>query len=201
MKIIGLTGGIACGKSTVSKALRALGACIIDADAVAHELSQPNQALFNAYVQRFGMVIVTPGGTLDRAAIARLIFTDPTMRAEVEQISHPLIRRAVEERLRMAEKEQKRAAVLDVPLLFEAGWDALADEVWVVALPPEEQLTRLLTRDKTMSEGEARARIAAQMPLAEKCARADVVIDNSGTKEETRDYVGKLWEERIFGRA
>ena len=201
MKIIGLTGGIACGKSTVSKALRALGACIIDADAVAHELSQPNHALFNAYVQRFGMAIVTPGGTLDRAAIARLIFTDPTMRAEVEQISHPLIRRAVEERLRMAEKEQKRAAVLDVPLLFEAGWDALADEVWVVALPPEEQLTRLLARDKTMSEGEARARIAAQMPLAEKCARADVVIDNSGTKEETRDYVGKLWEERIFGRA
>ena len=201
MKIIGLTGGIACGKSTVSKALRALGACIIDADALAHELSQPNQALFNAYVQRFGMAIVMPGGTLDRAAIARLIFTDPTMRAEVEQISHPLIRRAVEERLRMAEKEQKRAAVLDVPLLFEAGWDALADEVWVVALPPEEQLTRLLARDKTMSEGEARARIAAQMPLAEKCARADVVIDNSGTKEETRDYVGKLWEERIFGRA
>ena len=201
MKIIGLTGGIACGKSTVSKALRALGACIIDADALAHELSQPNQALFNAYVQRFGMAIVTPGGTLDRAAIARLIFTDPTMRAEVEQISHPLIRRAVEERLRMAEKEQKRAAVLDVPLLFEAGWDALADEVWVVALPPEEQLTRLLARDKTMSEGEAHARIDAQMPLAEKCARADVVIDNSGTKEETRDYVGKLWEERIFGRA
>ena len=201
MKIIGLTGGIACGKSTVSKALRALGACIIDADALAHELSQPNQALFNAYVQRFGMAIVTPGGTLDRAVIARLIFTDPTMRAEVEQISHPLIRRAVEERLRMAEKEQKRAAVLDVPLLFEAGWDALVDEVWVVALPPEEQLTRLLARDKTMSEGEARARIAAQMPLAEKCARADVVIDNSGTKEETRDYVGKLWEERIFGRA
>ena len=201
MKIIGLTGGIACGKSTVSKALRALGAYIIDADALAHELSQPNQALFNAYVQRFGMAIVTAGGTLDRAAIARLIFTDPTMRAEVEQISHPLIRRAVEERLRMAEKEQKRAAVLDVPLLFEAGWDALADEVWVVALPPEEQLTRLLARDKTMSEGEARARIAAQMPLAEKCARADVIIDNSGTKEETRDYVGKLWEERIFGRA
>ena len=201
MKIIGLTGGIACGKSTVSKALRALGACIIDADAVAHELSQPNQALFNAYVQRFGMAIVTPGGTLDRAVIARLIFTDPTMRAEVEQISHPLIRRAVEERLRMAEKEQKRAAVLDVPLLFEAGWDALVDEVWVVALPPEEQLTRLLARDKTMSEGEARARIAAQMPLAEKCARADVVIDNSGTKEETREYVGKLWEKRIFGRA
>ena len=197
MKIIGLTGGIACGKSTVSKALRALGACIIDADALAHELSQPNQALFNAYVQRFGMAIVTPGGTLDRAAIARLIFTDPTMRAEVEQISHPLIRRAVEERLRMAEKEQKRAAVLDVPLLFEAGWEVLTDEVWVVSLPEAAQLVRLMERDPAMTEEEARARIAAQMPLSEKRARADVVIDNSGTKEETLHMIERIWRERV----
>ena len=98
-------------------------------------------------------------------------------------------------------QETKRAAVLDVPLLFEAGWDALADETWVVALPREEQLARLLARDTSMDEGEARARIAAQMPLAEKCARADVIIDNSGTKEEIREYIGKLWKERILERA
>ena len=91
--------------------------------------------------------------------------------------------------------------MLDVPLLFEAGWDALADETWVVALPREEQLARLLARDTSMDEGEARARIAAQMPLAEKCARADVIIDNSGTKEEIREYIGKLWKERILERA
>lgn len=201
MKIIGLTGGIACGKSTVSTELRARGAAIIDADALAHELSQPHQPLFNAYVQRFGREIVTENGTLDRAAIARRVFADPAVRAEVDAIAHPLIRMAAEERLRAARDENKRAAVLDVPLLFEAGWDALADETWVVALPREEQLARLLARDTSMDEGEARARIAAQMPLAEKCARADVIIDNSGTKEEIREYIGKLWKERILERA
>ena len=201
MKIIGLTGGIACGKSTVSTELRAHGAAIIDADALAHELSQPHQPIYNAYVERFGREIVTADGTLDRAAIARRVFADPAVRAEVEAIAHPIIRRAAEVRLRAARDENKRAAVLDVPLLFEAGWDALADETWVVALPREEQLARLLARDKAMDAGEARARIAAQMPLAEKCARADVVIDNSGTVEETREYIGKLWKERILERA
>ena len=201
MKIIGLTGGIACGKSTVSAELRALGAAIIDADALAHELSQPHQPIYNAYVERFGREIVTADGTLDRAAIARRVFSDPAVRAEVEAIAHPIIRRAAEERLRAAREESKRAAVLDVPLLFEAGWDALADETWVVALPREEQLARLLTRDTSMDADEARARIAAQMPLAEKCARADVVIDNSGTVEEIREYIGKLWKERILERA
>ena len=201
MKIIGLTGGIACGKSTVSTELRALGAAIIDADALAHELSQPHQPLYNAYVQRFGREIVTENGTLDRAAIARGVFADPAVRAEVDAIAHPLIRMAAEERLRAARDENKRAAVLDVPLLFEAGWDALADETWVVALPREEQLARLLARDTSMDEDEARARIAAQMPLAEKCARADVIVDNSGTKEEIREYIGKLWKERILERA
>ena len=201
MKIIGLTGGIACGKSTVSAELRAHGAAIIDADALAHELSQPNQPIYNAYVERFGREIVTADGTLDRAAIARRVFVDPAVRAEVEAIAHPIIRSAAEARLRAARDENKRAAVLDVPLLFEAGWDALADETWVVALPREEQLARLLARDTSMDAGEARARIAAQMSLAEKCARADVVIDNSGTVEEIREYIGKLWKERILERA
>ena len=201
MRIIGLTGGIACGKSTVSAELRKRGAAIIDADALAHELSQPHQPLFHAYVQRFGREIVTADGTLDRAAVARCVFADPAVRAEVEAIAHPIIHREAEERLRVAAQAQKRAAVLDVPLLFEAGWDALADEIWVVALPREEQLARLLARDKDMTEREARARIAAQMPLAEKCARADVVIDNSGTVEEIREYIGKLWKERILERA
>ena len=201
MKIIGLTGGIACGKSTVSTELRTLGAAIIDADALAHELSQPHRPIYNAYVERFGSEIVAADGTLDRAAIARRVFADPAVRAEVEAIAHPIIRTAAEERLCAARDENKRAAVLDVPLLFEAGWDVLADEVWVVALPAEEQLERLLARDKSMSEGEARARISAQMSLAEKCARADIVIDNSGTAKETRECIEQLWRERIIGRS
>lgn len=201
MKTIGLTGGIACGKSTVSKALRALGAYIVDADAAAHALSQPKQPLFNAYVERFGADIVGPGGTLDRAAIARLIFADPALRAEVDAIAHPLIRAEAERRLGAARAAGAKAAVLDVPLLFEAGWDAIPDETWVVMLPEEEQLARLCARNPLMSEREARARIAAQMPLTEKCARADVIIDNSGTKEETQQRVKELWRERIIERA
>ena len=201
MKIIGLTGGIACGKSTVSKALRALGAYIVDADAAAHALSQPKQPLFNSYVERFGADIVGPGGTLDRAAIARLIFADPALRAEVDAIAHPLIRAEAERRLGTARAAGAKAAVLDVPLRFEAGWDAIPDETWVVMLPEEEQLARLCARNPLMSEREARARIAAQMPLTEKCARADVIIDNSGTKEETQQRVKELWRERIIERA
>ena len=201
MRTIGLTGGIACGKSTVSKELRCLGAPIIDADAIAHALAQPKQPLFNAYVERFGSAIVSAGGTLDRAAIGRLVFADPSLRAEIDAIAHPLIRAAAEEQLRAAAEEGAAVAVLDVPLLFEAGWDALADETWVVALPPAEQLARLLSRETAMTEDEARARIAAQMALAEKCARADVIIDNSGTKEETRKYIEKLWRERALDGA
>ena len=201
MRIIGLTGGIACGKSTVSSELCARGAAIIDADALTRELSQPNAPIFNAYVARFGRKIVRADGTLDRAAIAARVFADPAVRAEVDAIAHPLIRTAAEERLRAERAAGRRAAVLDVPLLFEAGWDAFADEVWVVALPQGAQLARLLSRDTAMSEAEARARIAAQMPLAEKCARADIVIDNSGTLEETRECIEKLWRERIIGRS
>ena len=179
MRIIGLTGGIACGKSTVSNVLKDCGARIVDADAIAHELSRPNQPIFHAYVELFGPEIVTPEGTLDRAEIARRVFSDTVLRDKMNARVHPII---------------------DVPLLFEAGWDALTNDTWVVALPPEEQLARLLARDHTMDEVEARARIAAQMPLAEKCMRADVVIDNSGTREETKERVEKLWE-TYLGRA
>ena len=119
----------------------------------------------------------------------------------MDAVTHPLIRAEAERRIQAARAAGERAAVLDVPLLFEAGWDVLADETWVVAIPEEEQLARLLARDKTMHESEARARIGAQMPLAEKCARADIVIDNSGTKEETREYIGKVWSERIIGNS
>ena len=200
MRIIGLTGGIACGKSTVSKVLKDCGARIVDADAIAHELSQPNQPIFHAYVALFGPEIVTPEGTLDRAEIARRVFSDTVLRDKMNARVHPIIRAAAEDRLDAAHMDGTAVVVLDVPLLFEAGWDALTNDTWVVALPPEEQLARLLARDHTMDEAEARARIAAQMPLAEKCMRADVVIDNSGTREETKERVERLWE-TYLGRA
>ena len=196
MNIIGLTGGIACGKSTVSKILRSLGAKVIDADAAAHALSQPQQPLYDAYVARFGAEILTAQGTLDRAAIGRIIFKDPNVRAEIDALAHPLIQAAVEQQMQ-AVCPNAPAVVLDVPLLFEAGWEALTDEVWVVSLPEDVQLVRLMERDPVMTEAEARARIAAQMPLSEKRARADVVIDNSGTKEDTLHMIERIWRERV----
>lgn len=196
MNIIGLTGGIACGKSTVSKILRSLGAKVIDADAAAHALSQPQQPLYDAYVARFGAEILTAQGTLDRAAIGRIIFKDPNVRAEIDALAHPLIQAAVEQQMQ-AVCPNAPAVVLDVPLLFEAGWEALTDEVWVVSLPEDVQLVRLMERDPVMTEAEARARIAAQMPLSEKRARADVVIDNSGTKEDTFHMIERIWRERV----
>ena len=180
--------------------LKDCGARIVDADAIAHELSRPNQPIFHAYVELFGPEIVTPEGTLDRAEIARRVFSDTVLRDKMNARVHPIIRAAAEERLDAAHMDGTAVVVLDVPLLFEAGWDALTNDTWVVALPPEEQLARLLARDHTMDEAEARARIAAQMPLAEKCMRADVVIDNSGTREETKERVEKLWE-MYLGRA
>ena len=200
MRTIGLTGGIACGKSTVSNVLKDCGARIVDADAIAHELSRSNQPIFHVYVELFGPEIVTPEGTLDRAEIAQRVFSDTVLRDKMNARVHPIIRAAAEERLDAAHMDGTAVVVLDVPLLFEAGWDALTNDTWVVALPPEEQLARLLARDHTMDEAEARARIAAQMPLAEKCMRADVVIDNSGTREETKERVEKLWE-TYLGRA
>ena len=196
MNIIGLTGGIACGKSTVSKILRSLGAKVIDADAAAHALSQPQQPLYDAYVARFGAEILTAQGTLDRAAIGRIIFKDPNVRAEIDALAHPLIQAAVEQQMQ-AVCPNAPAVVLDVPLLFEAGWEALTDEVWVVSLPEDVQLVRLMERDPVMTEAEARARIAAQIPLSEKRARADVVIDNSGTKEDTLHMIERIWRERV----
>ena len=151
-------------------------------------------------MELFGPEIVTSEGTLNRAEIARRVFSDTVLRDKMNARVHPIIRAAAEDRLDAAHMDGTAVVVLDVPLLFEAGWDALTNDTWVVTLPPEEQLARLLARDHTMDEAEARARIAAQMPLAEKCMRADVVIDNSGTREETKERVEKLWE-TYLGRA
>ena len=197
MKVIGLTGGIACGKSTVSEVLRKEGAAIVDADAIAHELSRPGGGVYDFYVREFGEGILAADGALDRAAIARRVFSDPALRDEVNARVHPLIRRTAMDRIADLREEGHAAVVLDAPLLFEAGWHRLVDESWVVAVPPDVQLMRLMARNPEMSEAEARARIAAQMPLAEKCAHADIVIDNGGAREDMMRFVAELWGQRV----
>ncbi len=195
-RVIGLTGGIACGKSTVSKMLRKLGACIIDADKIAHELSEPGQAIYQAYVEHFGSGILNDESCLDRKAIAERVFACPEEKQWLDSTAFPLILEELKKQLAEAKRAKASVAVLDVPLLFEAGWDKLAEESWLVYVPEDEQLRRLCLRDKCNAE-QALRRIRAQMPLEEKMARAEVTIDNSGTMAVTRRIVKDLWKERI----
>ena len=194
MKIIGLTGGIACGKSTVSNIFKSLGAKILDADAMAHELMQPKQPLWNLYVSHWGeSILKQPGGTLDRRAIGAIVFNDLAERQWLDSAAHPVLLAEAQRRLAALEKRHTEVAVLDVPLLFESGWDRLADEIWVTSVSEDIQLQRLMARNG-WTEAEARARIAAQMPLAEKRARADVIIDNSGTLDNLRQQVLQAYQ-------
>ena len=194
--VIGLTGGIACGKSTVSRELARLGAIIVDADALAHLLAQPGEALYEAYYKHFGPEAVTAEGLLDRQYIARRVFSSPEEKAWMDRTAHPIIRTRFEEELAAACDKQPPAVVLDVPLLFEAGWDEMADECWLVYATLEQQLKRLLARSGGTEEA-ARARIMAQMPLEEKRSRADFVLDNTGRQSQLLKQVRRLWKERV----
>lgn len=199
MYVIGLTGGIASGKSTVSRRLTALGAALVDTDQIAHALAEPGAALWQAYAEHFGAEILRPDRTLDRAAVARLVFSQPAQRQWMDQTAHPLILAACREQLAAHQAKGCQAAVLDVPLLFEVGWDAFVDEVWVVAVTPAVQLCRLMERN-ALTQREAEVRIAAQLPLAEKCGRADLVLNNDGTVEQLLSQVDAAWQQVISRR-
>ncbi len=195
MVVIGLTGGIASGKSLVSSFLRELGAVVIDADLIAREVVAPGQPALAMIVEAFGPGILRPDGSLDRKALGALVFADPDLRKKLEEITHPfIIARIKEELARLAESCPDGVVVLDAPLLFEAGLEGLVDEVWVVYVDAATQLARLMSRDG-LTRAEAEQRLAAQIPLAEKARRADRVIDNSGTPEATRAQVNRLWRE------
>ena len=194
MRMLGLTGGIACGKSNVSDALRALGAYIIDGDVISRELTAPGGAALGDIRATFGDGVFQTTGELDRRALGQLIFEDDAQRARLDALMQPLIRRRIGEELARAEAQGEEFAVLDMPLLYEAGLETLCHRVWCVSLPPEEQLRRLMERDG-LTSAQARSRIASQMPTAEKERRADVVIDTSGSIRYTRDSIPPLLEE------
>jgi dephospho-CoA kinase len=179
MRLIGLTGGIASGKSTFAAALRQLGAAVIDADQLARESVRPGSPALAAIRGTFGDAVLGPGGELDRKRMAALVFADPEARSRLEGIVHPAVRRAVrEETIRLASAGET-LAFYDVPLLFETGLDREVDCVVVVYAPPGLQKARLVARDG-VPESEAEARLAAQMPIEEKARRADVLVDNEG---------------------
>ncbi|MBE3590028.1 MAG: dephospho-CoA kinase [Firmicutes bacterium] len=191
---IGLTGGIASGKSTAAAALRAAGAPVVDADALAREVVEPGRPAYDAVVRAFGPSVLLPDGRLDRAALARIVFRDEARRRELEAIVHPAVGAEIEAWLARQEAAGERAAVLEIPLLFESGWDRRVHECWVVDVPPEMQVERLVRRDGLTPE-EARARLAAQMPREERLRRATRVFRNDGDVEALRAAVVAAWRE------
>lgn len=199
MKIIGLTGGIACGKSTVSAYLKQKGVYIIDGDAIAKELSVPGKSIWKAYVEHFGDKILNSDKTLNRRLIGQIVFTDESEKMWMNNTMHPLIKQAIIEKIEKYKQDKVKVVVLDIPLLYEANWDKFADEVWVVRIDKQLQIERIQNRDK-LTQKEAISRIEAQMPVEEKAKRADVVIDSSNTPEITCKLVEKIWNERINDR-
>jgi dephospho-CoA kinase len=199
-RILGLSGGIGSGKSTVSRRLAALGATVIDADAIVHELQVPGSTMLAAIAAAFGPGVIDAEGRLDRAALGAIVFRDADARARLGAIVHPPVAAEIARRVARARSEQVPVLVLDIPLLFEgrqAGTGTAAtlqfDATVVVFAPEEAQIERQIARDGC-SRDEALRRIRAQLPLHEKKALADFVIDNSGTPEDTERQVDALWE-------
>jgi dephospho-CoA kinase len=193
---IGLTGGIGAGKSTVSAALAAHGAVVVDADRIAREVVERGSRGLEAVAAAFGPRVLTADGDLDRPALAAVVFADPDARRRLDGIVHPLVRRRAGE-LELAAREADPDAVVvhDVPLLVETGQAASYDVVLVVEAAEEVRLPRLVARGLT--EDDARARIAAQATDEQRRAVADVVLHNDGTPEELRAQVDRFWAERV----
>jgi dephospho-CoA kinase len=193
---IGLTGGIGSGKSTVSELLAARGAVVVDADRIAREVVEPGTPGLGAVVEAFGDRVLTPAGALDRPAVAAIVFADADARRRLDGIIHPLVRQRAAELARAAPEDA--VVVHDVPLLVETGQAASYDVVLVVEAALETRLARLVERG--LPETDARARIAAQATDEERRAVADVVLDNSGTREELAAQVDRFWTERVEPR-
>jgi dephospho-CoA kinase len=190
MRVIGLTGGIAAGKSTVSEALRGAGAVLIDADKVGHEAYLPGTETHAALVEAFGGEIVAEGGEIDRRRLGAIVFADPAQRQRLQDIVWPRMKQMMRARLDELAAQQTELVVIEAAVLFEAGWQDLMDEIWVVQVPEEIARERLMSRNGLSAE-DANARIRAQLTNEERARQADVIIDNSGSIEDAREQVTK----------
>jgi dephospho-CoA kinase len=191
MRVIGLTGGIASGKSTVAKIITDYGIPVIDADQLSRDAVLPGTATLSRIVEIFGSSVLHDNGSLDRKALAETIFSDSAARRTLESILHPAIKKLAQERLEALRCGGKPVAFYMAPLLIEAGAVDRVDEVWVVYIDRETQLERIVKRD-AISREDAEKRLAAQMPMNEKTAFGRVVIDNSGDLQELRNRVEEV---------
>ena len=198
MKLIGLTGGVGSGKSTVSAMLRDLGADVIDADEASHAVYEPGSPGFDAVVREFGPEYVLDG-RIDRAKLGELVFHSMDARHRLNDIVHPLVREWMAARTAEAAQRGAEVIVQDVPLLFENGLERLYSTVVVVYVPEQLQLKRLI-EGRGLTDERARTMIAAQMPIEEKKMLAHHLIDNSGSREKTRQKVESLWKQLLRAR-
>ncbi|MBB3109578.1 dephospho-CoA kinase [Paenibacillus phyllosphaerae] len=193
---LGLTGGIACGKSTVSAMLVSLGAKLVDADRVAREVVLPGEPALTAIVDRFGQEVLAEDLTLDRRKLGGMVFSDPDKLKDLEAILHPAIRERMHSQVEAYTTEDPAGLVIvDIPLLYETGQADVYDAVMVVYIPRSLQVERLMARN-SLERSEAERRVGLQMDIEEKRERADFVIDNSGDLEATRAQVERFWREQ-----
>ncbi|ALS20891.1 MULTISPECIES: dephospho-CoA kinase [Paenibacillus] len=193
---IGLTGGIACGKSTVASMLVRRGALLIDADRIAREVVEPGTPALTQVIERFGADLLLEDGSLDRKKLGERVFGNTAALKDLEALLHPPIRAAMRERMEAYETQHPdKLVVVDVPLLYESHLQAMYSEVMVVYVPRHVQMERLMKRDG-LTEEQANKRLDAQMPIEKKKELADIVIDNSGTIEETEQQIEQFWSER-----
>jgi len=196
MRVIGLTGGIATGKSAVALFFTEHGVPVIDADQLAREAVRPGSPALEQIISLFGREVVTHNGELDRKHLGTLIFADPGKRRQLEGILHPEIQKLAEERIALAAAAGHQRLIYMAPLLIEAGATGRVDDIWVVTVRPDIQLERLMLRDD-MSREQAQRMIDSQMTLSEKERYGSVIIDNSGTKAETQKVLETIWAKEM----
>ena len=195
MYVVGITGGIASGKSTVARQLRSLGMQVIDADEVARKVVEPGQPAWQAIVEEFGPAVLSPDQSINRVELGRQVFASANDLHKLNELTHPPILAEIRDRLHRIRTENPRALVgLEIPLLYETNMDKICDQVWVVWVDNETQINRLMDRDG-FSRSDAQKRIDAQMPLDEKARQAQVVIDNRFSPENTQRLVTKYFNE------
>jgi dephospho-CoA kinase len=193
MKVIGLTGGIGSGKSTVARFLAELGAVIIDADKVGHEAFKPDTALWREVVAAFGMEILKPDREIDRQKLGEVVFASPERLSQLNRIMHPRMYAIVEAQLDEYRRQGVKVVGLEAPLLLEAGWTPLVDEVWVT-VASEPTILKRLQEKVGLSEQQALARIRSQLSVEERVKQADVVVDTDCNLDELKVKVKELWD-------
>jgi len=192
-RVIGLTGGIGSGKSTISQYLAELGAVVIDADKIGHQVFQPGTGAWRDVVATFGQQVVAPGGEIDRKKLGEIVFNDPESMTRLNEIMHPRMYQMAEEQIEQYRRQGVPAVVLEAAILIEAGWTPLVDEVWVVTVS-EKAVVKRLKEQRGLDEEQTLSRIRSQMQTEERIKHADIVISNDADLSKVKARVKELWD-------